>query len=408
MSVLAAQGFVAGGLASGVKPDDVADLAIVAVAPARPVTAAGVFTTNRVTAAPVLVTRDHLADGRLAAVVLNSGNANAATGAAGRVDAERMCELTAAGLGVGPADIAVCSTGLIGIPLAMPPIEAGIPALVDELGDDQVSADAAADAILTTDTVRKVAVATATVATTTGDGVDGVTFTVGGMAKGSAMLAPAMATMLAVITSDAAVEPGALRAALDVAIADSFNTVLVDGAMSTNDTVLVLANGDAMADRRPIGVGGPAFHAFVGALTKVCRSLSDQMAADAEGATTVARVRVLGARSGADARLAARAVAGSQLVQCSLNGNDPYWGRVLSELGASGADLDPARVDIAYGDIVVCRDGIAAAPDEAALVAVMGAPELAITCDLHLGRCEAAVTFTDLSHAYIDENRTTS
>lgn len=400
MSVLAARGFVAGGLASGVKPDGVADLAIVAISPARPVTAAGVFTTNLATAAPVLVTREHLGDGRAAAVVLNSGNANAATGAPGRADAAKMCELTAAGLGVNPTDVVVCSTGLIGIPLPMPPLEAGIPKLVGRLGSDDASAAAAADAILTTDTVAKVAVAIGS--------ADGTVFTVGGMAKGAAMLAPAMATMLAVITTDAAIETRALSAALEVAVAESFNTVLVDGAMSTNDTVLVLANGDAMADRPPIGVGGPAFHNLVDALSRVCRSLSDQMAADAEGATKIARVTVSGARSTADARLAARAVAGSQLVQCSLNGEDPYWGRIISELGASGAELDPEQVEIAYGGIVVCRDGIAAAHDEVGLAAVMAGREIAIDCELHLGTGEAGVTFTDLSHAYIDENRGTS
>ncbi|HZJ25421.1 MAG TPA: bifunctional glutamate N-acetyltransferase/amino-acid acetyltransferase ArgJ [Acidimicrobiia bacterium] len=400
MSVLAARGFVAGGLACGVKDAGVADLAVVAVSPARPVTAAGVFTTNLATAAPVLVTREHLHDGHAAAVVLNSGNANAATGPAGRADARRMCDLTAAGLGVDPADVLVCSTGLIGIPLPMAPLEAGIPGLVAQLGPDGASAEAAADAILTTDTVRKVAVATGS--------ADGVEYTVGGMAKGAAMLAPAMATMLAVITTDAAIDARALRAALGLAITDSFNTLLVDGSMSTNDTVLVLANGAAMAERAPIGIGGPSFHGFVAALSQVCRSLSDQMAADAEGATKMARVHLHGARTDTDARLAARAVAGSQLVQCSLNGEDPYWGRVLSEIGASGADLDPERVDIAYNGIVVCRDGVAAAHDEAALGAAMTERELTIDCDLHLGSGEASVTFTDLSYAYIDENRGTS
>ena len=400
MSVTAAQGFVAGGLASGIKESGDADLAIVATANAASGTAAGVFTTNLATAPPVLVSREHLRDGHASAVVLNSGNANAATGAPGRRDAERMCELTGAGLGVDPADVLVCSTGLIGIPLPMAPIEAGIPKLVTALAGGETGGDAAAVAILTTDTVPKEAVATFE--------VDGVTITVGGMAKGAAMLSPAMATMLAVLTTDAAVEPRALHTALADAVDGSFHELLIDGCTSTNDTVLVLANGAAMTGGPPIGLGGSAFHAFADAVAEVCASLAVQMASDAEGATKLARVHVHGARTAADARLAARAVAGSQLVQCSLNGEDPYWGRVLSELGASGAALDPDRVDIAYNGIVVCRDGIAADHDVATVAAGMTRRDIDIACELHLGRGEATVVFTDLSYGYIDENRGTS
>jgi len=398
VSVTAAAGFEAAGLACGIKADGRPDLALVATSDRRPVTAAGVFTSNRVAAAPVQVSRRHLHDGRAAAVVLNSGNANAATGEAGRVAARRMCELTAAGLGCDPTDVLVCSTGLIGIPLPTGPLEAGVPALTHALptAGREAGARAAADAILTTDTVAKEAVAA----------VAGTGATVGGMAKGAAMLAPAMATMLAVVTTDASVEAGALREALSVAVDASFNQLCIDGAQSTNDTVVVLAGG--AAGGRPIGVGGAAFHALVDALGEVCSSLADQMARDAEGATKLARVAVRGARSLADARRAAWAVARSQLVQCSLNGEDPYWGRVLAELGASGADLDPEGVDIAYNGIVVCRHGIAAAHDEAEVAASMRNPEIEITCDLHRGGFESVVTTTDLSYEYIDENRTTS
>jgi len=225
---------------------------------------------------------------------------------------------------------------------------------------------------------------------------------IGGMAKGAAMLAPAMATMLAVLTTDVAAAPGVLADALAGAVDETFNQLCVDGCTSTNDTVLLLASG--RSGRRVDADDG----SFADALRDACASLATQMAADAEGATKLARIVVRGAAGTADARRAARAVAGSQLVQCSLNGADPYWGRVLSELGASGADLDPDRVTIAYGEVVVCRNGIAAAHDPAALAAVMAAREVTITCDLHLGDGTATVLTTDLSHAYIDENRRTS
>ncbi len=213
------------------------------------------------------------------------------------------------------------------------------------------------------------------------------------------MLSPAMATMLAVVTTDAAVEQPVLGRALAARSRETFDCLTVDGCRSTNDTVLVLANGRA-------GAVDP--HAFADALTEVCGSLAEQMARDAEGATKFVRVRVVGARSDAEARIAARAVANSQLVQCSLNGDDPYWGRVLSELGASGAHLDPERVDISYNGVTVCRDGVACAHDEAALARAMAAHDIEIRCDLRLAHGEATVLTTDLSHAYIDENRRTS
>jgi glutamate N-acetyltransferase/amino-acid N-acetyltransferase len=286
--------------------------------------------------------------------------------------------------------VLVCSTGLIGIPLPMEPIEAGIPKLVAALSSDRDGAEAAADAMLTTDTVRKETVTP----------MPALGAVVGGMAKGAAMLAPSMATMLAVLTTDAAVGSGELHEALRGAVDDSFNSLIVDGCTSTNDTVLVLANGEqtetvAAADLVPV-------------LGAACADLAEQMAADAEGATKRARVIVRGARTRDDARRAARSVAASQLVQCSLNGGDPYWGRVLSELGASGATFDPEHVTIAYNGIVVCRDGVAAAHDVGELARIMAAAEIDIECDLQAGSESAVVLCTDLSHAYIDENRRTS
>jgi glutamate N-acetyltransferase/amino-acid N-acetyltransferase len=385
VSITAAKGFVAGGLACGIMESGAPDLALVATDDHHAVPAAAVFTSNLAQAAPVQISRAHLANGRAAAVVLSSGNANAATGESGRRDATRMCELTAAGIGAATFDVLVCSTGLIGIPMPMSALEAGIPKLCGVIGADG-GADAA-QAIMTTDTLPKEATARAGKAT------------VGGMAKGAAMLSPAMATMLAVVTTDAAVEPDPLRRALAKAVSETFDCLSVDGCRSTNDTVIVLANGRAGTVNR---------HALVDALTSVCGSLAEQMARDAEGATKLVRINVVGARTDAEARLAARAVANSQLVQCSLNGGDAYWGRVLSELGASGAFIEPEQVDIAYNGVTICRDGIACAHDEAALTRHMAGREIQIECDLRQAHGEATVLTTDLSHAYIDENRRTS
>ncbi len=400
MSVTAPAGFVAAGLHAGIKPSGRPDLALVATTGHRPVPAAAVFTTNLVAAAPVQVSRRHLVeDPSAAAVVLNSGNANAATGADGLHVSERTCALVAAGLGCAARDVLVCSTGLIGIPLDPAPFESGVPRLVDSLAGTPEAAGAAAGAILTTDTASKEAISLTSLS-------GGGAVTVGGMAKGAAMLSPAMATMLAVLTTDAAVEPRALHEALTRAVDATFNQLSTDGARSTNDTVILMASGAAGGD--PIGFGGADIHILTEAVTEVCASLADQMAADAEGATKFVRVHVRGARSKEEARRAARAVAESQLVKCSLFGGDPYWGRILSELGASGSYLEPDRVDISYSGVTVCAGGEAAPHDGDALAKAMAGRDLDITCDLRLGLGEATVTTVDLTPAYIDENMRTS
>ena len=399
MSVTAAGGFVAGGGAIGIKDGNRPDLAIVATADRIAVPAAAVFTTNLACAAPVQVSRLHLADGHAAAVVLSSGNANAATGEQGRRDARRMCELTGESLGIAPDDVVVCSTGLIGIPLNMDPIEKGIPLVAQTLRAARDGAAAAAEAMLTTDTVSKEALSTFAQGSTRA--------TVGGMAKGAAMLSPAMATMLAVLTTDARVDPTALRRALADAVGSSFDRLCVDGCRSTNDTVAVLASG-AAGGTLIDGASRNDVRALTDSMAEVCASLAEQMARDAEGATKFVRIVVTGARSDADAVIAARAIAASQLVQCSIYGGDPYWGRVLSEIGASGAFCDPERVDIDYGGVAVCRDGIACAHDTDALAAVMAAPDLTVRSELNLGHGEATVLTTDLSPAYIAENMRTS
>lgn len=387
MSVTAAKGFVSAGVAAGIKPSGDKDLSLVATDDGRAVTAAAVFTANLATAAPVQVSRAHLdkTAGRAAAVILNSGNANAATGARGVNDAERMCELVATGLGCEVAEVLVCSTGLIGFPLPMDVIEAAVPGLIEARGPH--GGTDAAEAILTTDTHRKEAVVVES------------GFTVGGMAKGAAMLAPNMATMLAVLTTDAAVPADVLAEALRAAVDDSFNRLTVDGCTSTNDTVIVLASGR-------VGEHDPG--AVQDALTRACDDLASQMAGDAEGATKVVRVEVVGARSDAEARLAARAVGESQLVKCSLYGADPYWGRIVSELGAAGVGFDPNRVSVAYGDVTVCYEGVAVPYDESELRAHMAQRHMRIRADLGLGPGEGAVLTNDLTHAYIDENMRTS
>lgn len=387
MSVTAAAGFVAAGVAAGVKTSGATDVALVVTEDGAPVPAAGVFTTNRMTAAPVLTTRRHLeaTGGHAAGVILNAGNANAATGAQGEADAEAMCAAVAAELGCDATEVLVCSTGLIGIPLPVGLITAAVPDLVAARSVD--GAADAAGAILTTDTVAKEVV------------VEGAGFVVGGMAKGAAMLAPNMATMLAVLTTDAGAEPTVLADVLAHGVEGSFNTLSVDGCTSTNDTVLLFASGRAgPADPRELAL----------AVAEACQSLAEQMAADAEGATKVVRVGVVGAASDADAELAARAVADSALCKCSWYGADPYWGRVASELGASGARFEPSRLRITYGGVVVADGGITVDHDAAAVAAHMATDRIDLVCDLGLGPGRAQILTNDLTHAYIDENMGTS
>lgn len=387
MSVTAPEGFRAAGVHAGIKPTGALDLAVVATADGMPVTAAAVFTQNKACAAPVQVSRAHLAatGGMAAAVVLNSGNANAATGQAGVDVAELACRLVAEGIGCATDDVLVCSTGLIGIPLAPAPFQAGVPAAVGALSPD--GGHQAAEAIMTTDTRAKVVA------------VSGGGFTVGGIAKGAAMLAPNMATMLAVLTTDAAATHADLQAALRAAVDGSFNRLTVDGCTSTNDTVIVLASGAA---------GTVDAAALTATLTEACASLAQQMADDAEGATHTVRVTVSGAATDAEAARAARKVAESQLVKCSWYGGDPYWGRVLSELGTAGVDLDLAAATISYGGIVVSRGGEAAPHDESAVAEHMRQRELEVGCHLGVGGGSWWVLTNDLTHAYVDENMGTS
>jgi glutamate N-acetyltransferase/amino-acid N-acetyltransferase len=388
VSVTAPDGFVAASGAIGIKAGGDPDFAVVATADGSPVPAAAVFTQNLAAAAPVLVSREHLAatGGRAAAVVVTSGNANAATGVAGVAAARSICEAVATQLGAATEEVLVCQTGLIGVPFPTGVLE-HVPGVVAARAGGAGAGDAASRAILTTDTGPKRAVARA------GE------VTVGGIAKGAGMLAPHMATMLALLTTDADADPAVLRAVLVDAVAPSFNSLTVDGCTSTNDTVVILASGTS----------GPSDAALLtGAVASVCRSLAEQMAADAEGATKVVLVSVTGAGSDAEAHQAARRVAGSLLVKCSLNGGDPYWGRVVSELGSAGVAFALDRTSVSYGSTTVCRGGVAAPHDGRAVAEHLAGRHVEILCDLGLGAGSGAVLTTDLGHGYIDENRTTS
>lgn len=386
MSVTAAPGFVAAGCHCGIKRKR-RDLAIVATDDGRPVAAAGVFTTNKFVAPPVVHSRALLAanGGRASAVVVNSGNANAGTGANGLADAKAMGKMTARAIGCAPGDVLVCSTGVIGVPLPVEKILPGIDRLASHL--TRAGHADAASAILTTDHVAKEAV------------VHGSGFTIGGMAKGCGMIAPNMATMLAFLTTDSEVDAPSLQSILREAAAETFNTLNVDGATSTNDTVFLLANGKA---------GRPDMDAFAAAVRELCMDLTLKMARDAEGVTKVVRLTVSGAASEAEARACAHAIAENNLVKCSWFGADPYWGRILAAAGSAGVAFEADQSFVAYGGINVANGGIAVAHDGAAVLAHMKQPEVEIECGLGAGKAKARVVGIDLGPGYIKENIVTS
>jgi glutamate N-acetyltransferase/amino-acid N-acetyltransferase len=379
MTITAARGFRAAGVAAGLKASGGLDVALV-VNDGPSDTAAGVFTANRFAAAPVLWSRQVLADRRLRAVVLNSGGANACTGPGGFADTHRTAEELAAHLGIGAGDVAVCSTGLIGERLPLDALLAGVAKAVGGLDPD--GGAQAADAIRTTDTIRKESVVSAPGG-----------WTVGGMAKGAGMLAPALATMLCVLTTDAEVGAAALDTALRAATRRTFDRLDSDGCMSTNDTVLLLASGAS-------GVR-PADDEFAAAVESVCADLARQLMADAEGATKDVTISVRGAADEDDAVEVGRAVARSNLLKCALFGNDPNWGRVLSAIGTTDARFEPDQVDVAINGVAVCIGGAAGA--DRTLVDL--APRaVAVDVDLHAGPADAVIYTNDLSHGYVHEN----
>ncbi|RZU48915.1 glutamate N-acetyltransferase [Krasilnikovia cinnamomea] len=385
MSVTHPKGYRAAGIAAGLKTGDARDVALV-VNDGPDAIAAGVFTANRVKAAPVLWSQQVLRGGIVRAVVLNSGGANACTGTQGFRDTHATAEHTAAALRagskpllIGAGDVAVCSTGLIGELLPMDRLLPGVTAAVKALATD--GGPAAAEAIMTTDSVAKNAVVT-------GDG-----WSVGGMAKGAGMLAPALATMLVVLTTDAVAGSEALDAALREATRLTFDRIDADGCMSTNDTVLLLANGAANVE--------PTQQELTAAVTAVCQDLAEQLIADAEGATKHIAIEVLGAASEADAVEVGRSVARNNLVKTALFGNDPNWGRILAAVGTTGAAFEPDRVDVAVNGVWVCRGGAAA--EDRSKVDLTGR-DVTILVHLHEGELSATIRTTDLSHAYVHEN----
>jgi glutamate N-acetyltransferase/amino-acid N-acetyltransferase len=380
-AVCAARGFRAAGVAAGLKRSGGLDLAL--IASDAPASAAGVFTSHRVAAAPVHVSRERVAGGVAQVIVANAGCANAVTGGRGRRDAEAMAAEAAAALGVDPALALVCSTGKIGNFLAMDRVSRGIVLAASRLGTDDT---AAAEAILTTDTRRK------TAAVSHADG-----WRLGGMAKGAGMISPDMATMLAFITTDAVVAPDVLQKALAAAVNDSFNAITVDGECSTNDTVLVLGNGAS-------GIA-PSAVDLAAALGSVCGSLARAIVEDGEGATKFVRVVVRGARTPEEARRAARSVAESPLLKCALFGEDANWGRVAAALGKTDVGLDPGTLSIAMGGVTLFDRGQAVGGDaEGRAHQGLTAHEISIDCDLGLGDASGEILTTDFSHGYVDIN----
>jgi len=380
VSVTAAKGFTAAGVTAGLKASGKPDLALV-VNEGPDAHAAAVFTSNRFTAAPVQWSQQAVANGRLAAVVLNSGGANACTGSAGLADAQQMAEWTAAEVGCDVADVAVCSTGLIGVRLPMDAVLTGIQLAAQDLAN--TGGPSAAAAIITTDTVAKESIHTSP---------DG--WTIGGMAKGAGMLAPALATMLVVITTDAVVEPAQLDEALRTATGFTFDRTDSDGCMSTNDTVLLLASGAARVQADPAE--------FSEALTGVCADLAKQLLADAEGSAHDIEVRVEGAASEADALAVARAIARSNLFKCAIFGNDPNWGRVLASAGTVPAAYDPEHVDVAFNGVRVFVDGQLGA--DRSEVDLTKGREVLVEVNLHAGEAAAAIWTNDLTYDYVKEN----
>ncbi len=386
-------GFRAAAVAAGIKKTrDALDLALIfSDSPAT--TAAGVFTTNRVAAAPVLLSRQHLAKsrGRCRAIVANSGNANACTGSDGMHVAEETARITAELLGIEPAQVLVASTGVIGVPLNADLILQQLPFLKEKLSKE--NAKVVANAIMTTDTVPKTCAVRSE--------VRGKAVHIAGVAKGSGMINPRMATMLSFITTDASVGERMMHSLLLGAAKDSFNRVTVDGDTSTNDTAVVLASGLSEAAVIP---GNDSRAWFADGLTLLCRDLARMIARDGEGASKLVTVEVTGARTPLDADRVARAIANSPLVKTALAGADPNWGRIICAAGYSGAKFDPNKIDVSVNSMALCLKGIDAGFDEATAHRELEGKELVLHVDLHTGKATARVWTCDFTRDYIDIN----
>jgi len=381
------KGFRGAGIHCGVKREK-ADLAL--LVSEVPASAAGVFTTNKVKAAPVRYTQRAIAGGRAQAIVVNSGNANACTGDAGLADAAEMADVASKALGLDADLVLVASTGVIGVPLPMDAIRSGIPRAARELSSDGT---AAAAAILTTDNFPKTAA--------TRLEIDGVEVTIGGMAKGAGMIHPNLATTLCFLTTDASVPPAVLRGALKRAVSESFNAITVDGDTSTNDTVLLLANGRAGG---PSITNGEALRRFTEGLTRIASELARMVVRDGEGATKLIEIAVEGAASDLEARQAAMTVASSLLVKTALHGGDPNWGRILAALGRSGVEMNEATTDVSFGELLVVRGGLGVSGVSGAAAAVLEEKEISVRVGLGVGDGHARVWTSDLSEEYVRIN----
>ena len=379
MSVTAAAGFRAAGVTAGLKASGLPDVALV-VNDGPDFAAAGVFTTNRVQAAPVIWSRQVLASGRLRAVILNSGGANACTGPRGFGDTHRTAEHVAELMACGAGEVAVASTGLIGEYLPMDKLLFGVAAAVKALTVD--GGPDAAEAIRTTDTFAKQALA-----------VSDAGFTVGAMIKGAGMLAPGLATMLCVLTTDAVADAATLDTALREATRQTLDRVDTDGCMSTNDTVLLLASGASGVRATPADL--------LAAVHSVLADLSRQLISDAEGASKRVTIEVVNAATEDEAVEVGRSVARSDLLKCALYGNDPNWGRVLAAAGTTQAAFDPLTLDVTINGVMICRDS---APGESRELVDLSGPDVSILLDLKAGPAKATVLTTDLTVAYVHEN----
>ena len=384
-------GFRAAGLACGIKDAGKLDLGL--IVSDHPAACSATFTTNRIKAAPVKLSMRHLKGGKLQAVVVNSGNANACNGKRGDQDARVMAQAAARELGLEERQIFVCSTGIIGLPLPVDKIQAAAPALVEGLRPGGLRDFSRA--ILTSDKRNKVVSARIS--------IGGKKITITGTAKGAGMIAPNMATMLAFITTDAAVSAAELEVATRAAVAASFNCISIDGDMSTNDTVLVMANGAAA--NRSFRPGSDASRLFREALARVMLELAWRLVRDGEGASKFVTVEVLGAATQGDARKVAESVANSSLVKCSWNGSDPNWGRVIDAVGYSGARVEESKVDIFFGGLAGAKGGKASRTAITRLKAAVARKEFTVTVDLNIGRGSHRVFTSDLSEGYVAYNR---
>jgi len=392
-SLASACGFRGAAIAAGIKKArGELDLALILCdAPAG--TAAGVFTTNRVAAAPVLLSRQNLAEthGRCRAVLVNSGNANACTGRKGMQAARESARAAAKLMYLQPAQVLPASTGVIGVPLELDLVTSQLPTLVASLSVE--GASAVARAIMTTDTFSKSCVLRSE--------VGGKPVYLAGVAKGSGMINPRLATLLSFVTTDALFAPRTLQSLLRAAVDVSFNLVTVDGDTSTNDTVVALASGVSGVSVRP---GNTSWAWFLEGLTQLCQSLAKMIAKDGEGAKKLVNVEVQGARKPSDAERVARAIANSPLVKTALAGSDPNWGRIICAAGYSGALFDPNKVDIRVNDLLLCRDGVDTGFDEAAARKELDGKEMTLRLDLHQGTASAHIWTCDLTHDYITIN----